>query len=184
MIEKITGKALEIVTFLMSADKEILWDLIVHKDVKKRSLSSNSYYWNLLEDLAIKTHIPKMKLHNLYLRQVGQTEKLGGKPMYTLLPDNDETEEETLLASTYHLAPRRETQVGTDGVTYRWYVMLKGSSDFSVEEMNMLVDLAVQDAKEQGIEVLTPDELAHIRELEKQHEERKNKGNVNSTKHS
>ena len=51
--------------------------------------------------------------------------------------------------------------------------MLKGSSDFTTEEMNMLVDLAVQDAKEQGIEVMTSDEVAHIRELERQHEENK-----------
>lgn len=171
----LTGKALDIVTYLMSADKETLWDLSAHKEKRKRSLSSNSYYWTLLEQLAVKTHVPKMKIHNLYLRQVGQTEKFGDKPVYMLLPDDDATEEQVLLASTYHLSPRRETKVGTDGKTYRWYVMLRGSSDFSVEEMNMLVDLAVQDARENGIEVLTPAELAHIRELEKACEERNKK---------
>lgn len=170
----ITGKAKDLVLYLMDQeiDRDKLWDLSVHKDKRKRSLSSNKYYWNLLEQLAIKTKTPKMKIHNLYLRQVGQTERIGDRPVYILLPDNDKTEEETLLASTYHLAPRRETKQGKDGITYRWYVMLKGSSDFDVEHMNMLVDLAVQDAKEQGIEVLTPDELAHIRELEKTHEEK------------
>lgn len=175
MSEVIIGKAIDIISHLMNADKEILWDLSVHKDKKKRSLNSNRYYWNLVEELAVKTKTPKMKIHNLYLRQVGQTERIGDKPIYILLPDNDKTEEETLLASTYHLAPRRETKQGKDGITYRWYVMLKGSSDFDVEHMNMLVDLAVQDAKEQGIEVLTPDELAHIRELEKNHEEKNKK---------
>ena len=177
MGEVITGKALDIVTALMNADKETLWDLSVHKDKRKRSLSSNSYYWCLLEQLAVKTHVPKMKIHNLYLRQVGQTEKFGDKPVYMLLPDDDATEEQVLLASTYHLAPRRETKEGSDGKRYRWYVMLRGSSDFTVEEMNMLVDLAVQDAKENDIEVLTPQELAHIRELEKANEERNRKHN-------
>ena len=172
-MDKVTGKALDIVTFLMGdgVDKNALWDLELHKEKKKRSLSSNSYYWTLLEQLAVKTKTPKMKIHNLYLRQVGQVEKFGDKPVYMLLPDDDETENQVLLASTYHLSPRRETKVGTDGKTYRWYVMLKGSSDFSTEQMNMLVDLVVQDAKEQGIEVLTPNELAHIRDLEKQHED-------------
>lgn len=174
MSEVFTGTGNEVVLFLMGKgnDPEVKWDLSLHKDKRKRSLSSNNYYWVLLEQLSVKTKTPKMKIHNLYLRQVGQTEKIGDKPVYILLPDNDATEEETLLASTYHLAPRRETKQGTDGITYRWYVMLKGSSDFDTEHMNMLVDLAVQDAKEQGIEVLTPDELAHIRELEKTRERR------------
>jgi hypothetical protein len=177
MSEKLVGRASDLVLFLMDKDidRDKIWELTERK--KKRSLNSNRYYWNLLEDLAVKTKTPKMKIHNLYLRQVGQTEKIGDRPVYILLPDNDATEEETLLASTYHLAPRRETKQGTDGITYRWYVMLKGSSDFDVEHMNMLVDLAVQDAKEQGIEVLPPDELAHIRELEKQHEARTKKHN-------
>ncbi|SFU57710.1 hypothetical protein [Butyrivibrio sp. INlla21] len=174
------GTALEIVSFLMGQDKQKLWDIEEHKEKKRRSLSSNSYYWKLLEELTIVTHVPKMKIHNLYLRQVGQTERVGDKPIFMLLPDDDATEEQVLLASTYHLAPRRETKQGTDGKTYRWYVMLRGSSTFSVEEMNMLVDLAVQDAKAQGIETLTFDELARIRELELANEQ-KNKGNINTT---
>lgn len=171
-----TGNALEIIEFLMDQDKTKLWDLEEHIIKKRRSLSSNAYYWRLLEELAIESHVPKMKIHNLYLRQVGQTEKVGDKPVFMLLPDDDETEEQVLLASTYHLAPRRETKEGTDGKRYRWYVMLRGSSTFSVKEMNMLVDLAVQDARAHGIEVLTPDELAHIRELELANEQKqKNK---------
>lgn len=176
MGEVITGKAIDIITHLMDADKEVIWDLTLHK--KKRSLSSNNYYWNLLEQLAVKMKTPKMKLHNLYLRQVGQVEKIGGKPIFMLLPDDDITEEQVLNASTYHLMPRRETKEGTDGKRYRWYCMIKGSSDFNVEQMNMLVDLAVQDAVEQGINVLTPDELAHIRELEKAHEKRNQEHNA------
>lgn len=179
MSETITGTAQDLVLFLMNQgiEHEKKWDLKEHKDIKKRSINSNNYYWNLVEQLAVKTKTPKMKIHNLYLRQVGATEKMGDKPIFMLLPDNDATEEQTLLASTYHLSPRRETKEGTDGLTYRWYVLLKGSSDFTTEQMNMLVDLAVQDAKEQDIEVLTPDELAHIRELEKAHEQKHNTNN-------
>lgn len=184
MSEVVTGRAQDLVLFLMgeNIDRNIVWDLSEHQEKKKRSLSSNRYYWNLVEELAVKTKTPKMKIHNLYLRQVGQTEKIGDKPIFMLLPDDDATEEQVLLSSTYHLAPRRETKEGTDGKLYRWYVMLRGSSDFLVNEMNMLVDLAVQDAKEQGIEVLPPDELAHIRELERANEQRKqNKGNINTS---
>lgn len=179
MKDIITGKAIDIITHLMDADKEILWDLSIHKNKKKRSLSSNKYYWNLVDELALKTHIPKMKIHNKYLREVGIREQFGGKSVYMLLPDDDETEEQVLLSSTYHLAPLRQTKVGADKKIYRWYVMLKGSSDFMTDEMNMLVDLAVQDAIELGIETMTPEELAHIRELEKENEQKGNSQHSN-----
>ena len=175
MGDTITGRAIDIITHLMDSDKNILWDLSLHKSKKKRSLSSNKYYWNLVDEMALKTHIPKNKIHNGYLREVGIREMFGGKACYMLLPDDDDTENQVLLSSTYHLAPLRQTKVGTDKKRYRWYVMLKGSSDFMTDEMNMLVDLAVQDAKQLGIETMTPQELAHIRELEKANEEKRNK---------
>lgn len=173
MPDVFTGKAIDIVTYLMDADKDALWDLLLHKRKRKRTLSANKYYWNLVEELVLKTKVPKAKIHNLYLRQVGAVEKIGDRPVYMLLPDNDETEEQVLLASTYHLAPRRETKVGTDGKTYRWYVLLKGSSDYTVEQMNVLINLAVQDAVAQGIEVMTPEELAHLIELEKNNKDKR-----------
>lgn len=178
MAEVITGTARDICFMLMDENipKDKVWDLTEHNVKRKRSISSNNYYWNLVDELALKTKTPKMMIHNLYLREVGQVEKFGDEPVYMLLPDDDATERQVLLTSSYHLMPRRETKEGKDHKMYRWYVMLKGSSDFDVEHMNMLVDLAVQDAIEQGIEVLTPDELAHIRELEKANEQKHNAG--------
>lgn len=169
---KITGTPFDICRFLMQVDidQNSKWDLIPHKE--KRNLSQNAYYWLLLEKLAVKTHTPKAKIHNINLRHLGLVERVGDKPVYILLPDTDEVEEETLLALTYHLMPRKETKVGTDGKTYRWYCMLRGSSDMNVQEMSALVDFAVQDAKANDIEVLSPAELAHIRELELQHEQK------------
>ena len=158
--------------FLALQDDTTVFDLVEHKE--KRSLNSNNYYWQLLEKLSVKTHTPKQEIHNINLRHVGQIERIDGKPISVLLPDTDETEKRTLLADTYHLAPTRKTKVGTDGKNYRWYVMLRGSSDFNVAEMAALVDLAVQDAKAQGIETLTPNELERMRELERQHEIKKN----------
>lgn len=171
-METITGKALDLTRFLLNEniDYEAVWDLTPH--VKKKTKSQNSYYWQLLEKIAVKTHTSKAELHNINLRHLGLIETIGNKPVYILLPDTDEAEKETLMASTYHLAPRRETKMGTDGKTYRWYVMLRGSSDMNIEEMSALVDFAVQDAKALGIETLTPDELEYIRELERQHEEK------------
>lgn len=168
-----TGNAQEIITFLFDADKKQIWDIEPHKE--KRRLSQNAYYWVLLEKLAVKTHVSKAEIHNTNLRALGLVERMGDKPIYIMLEDTEKVEKQTLLAETYHLAPTRQTKTGTDNKTYRWYVMLRGSSSMNVEEMSALVDLAVQDATANGIEVLTPNELAHMRELERQHEKKHNK---------
>lgn len=167
------GNAQEIITFLFDADKKAIWELKPFK--AKRTLSQNAYYWKLLEQLAVKTHIAKAEIHNTNLRALGLVERIGDKPIYIMLEDSEKVEKQTLLSTGYHLAPTRQTKTGTDGKTYRWYVMLRGSRDMNVEEMTALVDLAVQDAVANDIEVLSPNELAHIRELERQHEEKHNK---------
>lgn len=173
-METLIGTALEIVTYLMGdgIDKKALYELNLHKEKKKRTLSQNAYYWKLLEQMAIKSHISKAEIHNTNLRQLGLVLRIEDKPVYILLPDSESAEKQTLTAITYHLSPRKETKVGNDGKIYRWYVMLRGSSDFNVAEMSALVDLAVQDAKALGIETLTYDELEHIRQLELEHERR------------
>jgi hypothetical protein len=168
-----TGNAQEIITFLFDADKKQIWDIEPHKE--KRRLTQNAYYWVLLEKLAVKTHVSKAEIHNTNLRALGLVERMGDKPIYIMLEDTEKVEKQTLLAETYHLAPTRQAKTGTDNKTYRWYVMLRGSSSMNVEEMSALVDLAVQDAKEQGIETLTPNELEHIRELERNNEKKHNK---------
>jgi hypothetical protein len=175
MMEKITGTALDIVTYLMGdgVDKKALYDLELHQEKKKRTLSQNAYYWKLLEQIAVESHVSKAEIHNTNLRHLGLVLRISDKPVYILLPDTEKAEKEALNAITYHLAPRRETKLGTDGKIYRWYVMLRGSSEMDVHEMSALVDLAVQDAKAHGIETLTPAELEHMRQLELEQEKRR-----------
>ena len=57
MGEVITGKAIDIITHLMDADKETLWDLSLHKDKKKRSLDSNAFFHVLCDKLRQKLGI-------------------------------------------------------------------------------------------------------------------------------
>lgn len=164
------AKTKELILFLMEQDDK---EWVIEEYKAKRSLSQNAYYWKLLELIAVKTHTPKAELHNINLRHLGLMERIDNQVVSILLPDTEETERKTLTADTYHLAPTRKTQTGANGKPCRWYVMLRGSSDMNVAEMSALVDLAVQDAKACGVETLTPDELEHIRELERQHEQKR-----------
>ena len=51
-----------------------------------------------------------------------------------------------------------------DGKAYRVYLLLRGSHTYNTEEMSILIDGTVQDAKEQGIETATPDELERMKQ--------------------
>ena len=167
-----TGNKEKIVLFLMGQeDKEKLWDLSEHEE--KRSKNQNSYYRKLIGELARRTKISSNEIHNRYLRQLGLVERVNGRMVTTYVPDTDEGERWALEAETYHIKPTSGVMMGKDGVLYRCYVVLRGSSTFTVAEFSSLVDLAVQDAKEQGIETMTPAELAHLRELERRAEERR-----------
>ena len=162
---KKTGKANDLVLFLMGADRETVWDLTEHKE--KRSLSQNAYYWVLLGKVATKTRVPAAEIHNLNLRELSLVMRVNNNLIPVCLPDDDQTEKSVLHAETYHLKPTGKVIDGKDGKPYRVYVMLRGSSTFTVDEMAALLDLMVQDAKAQGIETMTPQELAHMREVEK-----------------
>lgn len=177
-MDKITGKAADIVTYLMNAEKDKEWDLTEHKT--KRSLSQNSYYWVLLGKVAQKTKIPSAEIHNRNLRDLGLVLRINDELVPVYLPDDDESEKTVLNAETYHLKPTSATKIGKNNKNYRCYVMLRGSSSFNVDEMAALLDLMIQEAKAQDIETLTPSELEHMRELERNAQ--KNKGHSNNTK--
>ena len=162
---KITGKASDIVPFLMNADRETVWDLCEHKE--RRSLSQNAYYWALIGKLAQKTSISSAAIHNQNLRDLGLVLRVNDELVPVYIPDTDEAERAVLEAETYHIKPTSKTKEGKDGKLYRCYVMLRGSSSFTTDEMAGLLNLLIQEAKAQGIETLTPDELARMREAEK-----------------
>ena len=164
-MEKITGKANDLVLYLMGADRDKVWDLQEHKE--KRSLNQNSYYWTLVGKVAQKTKISSSVIHNQNLRDLGLVMRINDALVPVYIPDTDEAEKKVLEADTYHLKPTSKTKEGNDGALYRCYVMLRGSSSFSVDEMQALLDLIIQEAKAQGIETLTPDELERMREAER-----------------
>jgi hypothetical protein len=114
-------------------------------------------------------------IHNRNLRELGLTERINDELICVYIPDTDKAEEETLNAESYHVKPTSQTRLGKDGQIFRCYVMLRGSHTFNTAEMSALVDLMVQEAKAVGVETMTPQELEHIRQLERDAERRKSK---------
>ena len=63
-----------------------------------------------------------------------------------------------------HVRPTDKTRIMDDGKSYRVYLLLRGSHTYNTAEMSSLIDGTVQDAKEQGIETATPDELERMKQ--------------------
>lgn len=171
MAEKMTGTAQAVVNFLMNQISEggagKLWEIKEHRS--QRTLTQNAYYWVLLTKLADKLRISKPEAHNRMLRSYGQPAVINRKLVYTYLPDTEETEEQILAQELYHLAPTSSVMLSSKGVPLRAYKLLRGSSDYDVDEMSALVDGLVQEATQLHIEVLTPRELEMMRDNERKH---------------
>lgn len=129
---------------------------------EKRSLDANAYYWVLVTKLAETLHISKPRCHNLMLRRYGQNLTIDGKNAYIRIPDTENAENEALEASEYHIRPTSQVVAGNDGVNYRTYIMMLGSSYYNTAEMSHLIDGLVSECKDMGIETLPPDELERM----------------------
>lgn len=131
---------------------------------EKRSLDANAYYWKLLTEFSEVLRLPKSCAHNMMLRKYGQLELIGGQAVRIPIPDTVEAENTTLEAETYHIKPTSQVKAGIDGVIYRTYVMLRGSSDYDTREMSVLIDGLVEECKALDIETLPPEQIERMME--------------------
>lgn len=136
---------------LHDADVEVT----VKKHNPKRGLSQNALYWSSLTDLARHLRVSNNYLHNRMIRDYGQPEYYGDKVAYIMLPDTDETEEKALEAETYHIKPTSHVKHGTDGVSYRAYMLMRGSSTYNREEFSRLLDGLLEECKKEQVPIRT-----------------------------
>lgn len=129
---------------------------------KKRSLDANSYYWVLVTKVADAIGQSMSWVHNDMLRKYGQIETIEGQAIYLVIPETEAAEKAAYEAETYHIKPTSQVKTGKDGKLYRTYMMLKGSHDYDTKEMSALINGLISEAKELGIETLTPAELERM----------------------
>lgn len=137
------------------------------QDAKKRSLNANSLYWSVLTKMARAIGVSNPCLHNLMLRRYGQIETYGGKTVYVVIPDSDEAQKQVDEDEITHLKPTSQTKRGKDGVTYRTYMLLRGSSKYTTQEFSRLVDGLISECKEVGIDILSDSERSMLDEWER-----------------
>ena len=134
---------------------------------KKRSLDANAYYWVLLTKLAKVMNTSNAEMHNLMLIHYGEPEIIEGKPIFMTVPDTEDAEKKVMQATEYHLMPTSQVRQGLDGIVYRTYKLLRGSSTYDTSEMARLIDGLITSCKEAGLtasEIATPDEKRLLKE--------------------
>lgn len=141
--------------------------LVFKKWRKKRSLDANAYYWTLLTKLATKIETSNAELHNQLLAEYGYPELIMDKLVRTPIPDTEEAEKMVAKSTTYHLKPTTQVVEGNDGVVYRTYILMRGSSSYNTEEMSRLIKGLIYECKSEQIpdsEIATPEEKRILKE--------------------
>lgn len=122
---------------------------------EKRSLSANAYFWVLCGKLADKIGSTKTEVYQHYIKQTN---------IYRQAVVSEEA------------APTIEKMWGAYGIgwvcekvdTNNGFVTLNlyfGSSTYNTKQMSRLLDSVIEDCKEQGIQTMTPDEIANLKSL-------------------
>ncbi|MCD8207664.1 MAG: hypothetical protein LUD72_06990 [Bacteroidales bacterium] len=134
---------------------------------RERSLSANSYFHVLAGKLADKLKISKTRCKNQLITSYGQQEFLPDGAMAIIksnVPPEQMWEQEWL-----HCLPfKTQTENGSEVYFYK---IFRGSHTYNTAEMSYLIDCTVQEAKDQGIETLSPDKLKEMYELYGKHTE-------------
>ena len=148
-----TGKARKILDEL-KAGKD--YDVEIKEHREKRSLDANAYFWVLVDRLAEKTRIPKTDIYRSYIREIG-----GNHEMVCVI----DSAVDKLRRGWEHNGLGWQTDTTPSKLPNCTTVILYyGSSTYNTRQMSHLIDMAVQDCQEQGIETLPPDKLAGMME--------------------
>ena len=135
-----------------------LKDLPVRVEVKqwreKRSLDANGYFFVLLDKLAEKLRLPKTELYQHFVKEVGGNTE-------TVCVRNEAVDK--LISGWGHNGLGWVSQTAPSKIAGCTNVILYyGSSTFDTAEMSRLIDLVVQECKQQGIETMTPEQLSRL----------------------
>lgn len=132
-----------------------LLNITAKKYRKKRSLDANAYCWVLLTKIANHPDVRSTKeeiYEQMLQKQPRIYEDEKGHVLITVKANVDMSK----IAGHWMFYK-------TNG-KFTSYFMLKGTSEYDTAEMSQFIDMLVQEAKELGIETLTPDELERMKQ--------------------
>lgn len=138
-----------------------LYDLFLKLRKKARSLDANAYFWVLADKLAAKLTtkdalVTSVDVYRQYIPFVGDN--------FELVPIKAEhVEDWDKMWCKGHVGRLTDDLGECRSIPgYHYIRCYFGSSDYDTAQMSRLIDLVVQDCKEQGVETMTPQELQRL----------------------
>lgn len=142
------GRAKDLVAWLFAQDRDKLFEIKEFKE--KRSLNANAYAWALIGKMADVLRTGKDSVYLTELKRYGQSEIVS-----------------VLSHINVHGVFKYYERAGVSYLgekEFTHYRVYKGSSEYDSREMAILIDGIVEDAKELGIETMTPIEIERLKQ--------------------
>lgn len=132
-----TCKIDKILPLIFRLDKDTIYDVKINKHREKRSLNANAYLWKLVTEIGNILNKSKEEVYLQMLIDYGQSE------MISILSEINVKGyfKYYKLAGTSILNEKK----------FNHYKIYKGSSEYNTKEMSILLEGAVQEAKNLGI---------------------------------
>lgn len=123
----------------------------VSKYRKRRSLSANAYFWELIGRLSEKLNISKEETYWEYIKHMGiyRSVEVNNKAVDTIIK----------MWRSHGLGWIAEKTDDGEREGFSLINLYYGSSSYNTKQMSRLIDSVVNDCKEQGIETLPPEQL-------------------------
>ena len=118
---------------------------------KRRSLSANAYFWELIGRLSEKLNISKEETYWEYIKHMGiyRSAEVDNKAVDTIIK----------MWKSHGLGWIAEKTDDGEHEGFSLINLYYGSSSYNTKQMSRLIDSVVNDCKEQGIETLPPEQL-------------------------
>lgn len=131
-------------------------DLSLKEFKPKRSLNANAYMWALIGKIADAMRISQDEVYHRMLCDYGTYDTDGGVTQILSI------RADAKLTGWLYTHTKPIKTVDLEGKKFTHYALIKGSSDYNTREMSFLLDGVIYEAKELGIEVMTPEELERL----------------------
>jgi hypothetical protein len=136
---------------------DVIVDVTIKKHFNRRSLSANAYFHVLVNKIAAKQNIGDDACKAMLVMEYGALARTeDGQTVGFKLPSKVD------VTSIYPYAKCFDTRE-EDGILFNCYLVYKETHTMDSKEMARLIDGAVYEAKELGIETDTPEQLARYK---------------------
>jgi hypothetical protein len=142
-----------LIELMQDLSSGIAYDCEIKRHREKRSLNANNYSWQLQTEIAKATNRSLTDIHNQMVLDYGVVE------VYSIL--------KTAFESAKRMFDYFEV-LGEGIVNGKEFVHVKagiGTHNYDSKEMARFIDRVVQEAKNSGIETMTPNELARLKAI-------------------